>query len=159
MRATPGANGTLKRILLTSDDEDSFYLEQMALMVETPALTVSIRRPEDPPGARLADITVRPGPVTLVADIEVGASDPIIEWNFDADNLGTLPPPAFGPPPVASQDGMAPVVAGPRIDARGAVARFSYPNEEQNYRVQVTLRDRVGKKAPVIASILVRTRG
>jgi hypothetical protein len=57
------------------------------------------------------------------------------------------------------QEGAAPVAAGPRIDARGPVARFEYPNEEQNYRVQVTLRDRVGKKAPVTASILVRTRG
>jgi len=159
MRATPGANGNLKRILLTADEEDSFYLEQMALMIETPALTVSIRRPEDPPGARVADITVRPGPLTLVADIEIGATDPIIEWNFDADNLGTLPPPAFGPAPVVLREGAAPVVVGPRIDARGAVARFDYPNEEQNYRVQVTLRDRVGKKAPVTASILVRTRG
>ena len=91
--------------------------------------------------------------------MEAGTSDAIIEWNFDADNVGNLPPSALGPPPVVLQEGAAPVAGGPRIDARGAVARFEYPNEEQNYRVQVTVRDRVGRKAPVTASILVRTRG
>jgi hypothetical protein len=33
------------------------------------------------------------------------------------------------------------------------------PNEEQNYRVEVTVRDRSGQKQPVKASILVRIRG
>jgi hypothetical protein len=54
----------------------------------------------------------------------------------------------------------APVVpAGPRVDARGLTAAFTYPNEEQNYRVEVTVRDKSGAKKPVTASIIVKVRG
>jgi hypothetical protein len=61
-------------------------------------------------------------------------------------------------PPIGNGEADAPVV-GPRIDARGLVAKFTYPNEEQNYRVEVTVRDRSGKKEPVRSSVLVRVRG
>lgn len=50
-------------------------------------------------------------------------------------------------------------VVGPRIDARGLTATFTYPNEEQNYRVEVKVTDKSGKKEPVTASILVKVRG
>jgi hypothetical protein len=54
---------------------------------------------------------------------------------------------------------MAEVPAGPRVDARGLIGKFEYPAEEQNYRVEVTVRDRSGKKQPVTASLLVKVRG
>jgi hypothetical protein len=185
MRATPDANGLVHRIILTGDHEDTFYLTQMALVAESGEITVSIRRLSDAPGTQIGEITVKPGPITLVAEVEAGTADPVIEWNFDADNVGNLPPPnpdgtqpaaqpatpaglpalpgAITPPEPAAPgadagEGEAPV-AGPRIDARGLIAKFEYPNEEQNYRVEVTVRDRSGKKDPVKASLLVKVRG
>ena len=176
MRSTADVQGPVRRIVLTADKDDSFWLAQFALVIETGQMRVSIRRPTDPVGAQIADITVKPGPLPLIADVESGIADPIIEWNFDADNVGNLPPAQFSQPPVAGPDdvaapgpapavpgaageeGAAPIV-GPRIDAIGLRARFTYPNEEQNYRVEVTVRDRSGQKTPVRASILVRVRG
>lgn len=183
MRSTPNASGALQRLIFSADRQDSFWLTQAALVVETGEIQVSIRKLNDPPGTQVADITVRPGPITLVADVESGAADPAIEWNFDADNVGNLPwpgapampapgavpglDPAAGVPFDPAMPGgvmpggeqVAPVPLGPRIDARGLVAKFEYPNEEQNYRVEVTVRDRTGKKEPATASILVRVRG
>lgn len=221
LTSTPGASGRVTRVVLTSDKEDSFYLAQAALVVESAQMTVSLRRPSDAAGAQIAEITVKPGPVTLVADVEAGATDPIVEWNFDADKVGNLPPGAlsnpmgamggmgdgmgtpgmgmpgmampgggfpgaagqgaFGGTPTTSRvvppgmpgmggpgmvpgmpgmtpDGMMGMQVGPRLDARGLTATFEYPNEEQNYRVEVTVRDRSGKKEPVTASILVQVR-
>jgi hypothetical protein len=203
MRSTPGAGGMLRRIILSGDKEDSFYLTQAALVVESGEMTVLIRRFSDAPGTQVGEITVRPGPLTLVAEVEAGAADPAIEWNFDADNVGNLPPPnpeglpdggqpaagapapggfppagatvAGGLPGMPKGGAAAPVagpatmigpagavtqeaVVGPRIDARGLVAKFEYPDEEQNYRVEVTVRDRSGKKEPVTASLVVHVR-
>jgi hypothetical protein len=61
------------------------------------------------------------------------------------------------PPEVMGTD-TAPQM-GPRIDARGLTASFTYPNEEQNYRVEVTVRDKSGQKPPVTTSVLVKVRG
>jgi len=195
MRATPNAAGPIKRLIITGDHEDSFYLAQAALVLETANMQVAIRRPSDPIGTQLADITVKPGRLTLVADIEAGAADPEVEWNFDADKVGNLPPapnqveaagampggddggeeeaprdprrpgagggrPGGGRPGGAEGEGeVAPIIVGPRIDARGLVANFEYPNEEQNYRVEATVRDRTGKKPDVVVSVLVSVRG
>ncbi len=186
MRSTPNASGALKRMILSGDYQDSFWLTQAALVVETGAMQVSIRKLSDVPGVQTAEITVRPGAITLVADVEAGAADPAIEWNFDADSVGNLPVKApEGTRPggqlqggfPGADPGMAPgadpgmmpggmpaeganaAPLGPRIDARGLIAKFEYPDEEQNYRVEVTVRDRAGKKEPVTASILVKVRG
>ena len=193
MSATPGATGSVRRVIITTDKEDTWYLGQAALAVDAPAIAVSLRQPTDTPGAQVAEVTVAPGPVTLVADVEAGASDVAVEWNFDADNAGapavaaTFPgapggypggypggsssssssssssvgePGAF-PPGAAGAPGFpgAPGFGGARVDARGLVGKFEYPNEEQNYRVEVTVRDRSGKKKPVTSSILVKVRG
>lgn len=164
LTSTPGAAGAIKRVVLTSDNEDTFYLAQAALAIENGEMSASIRRPEDAAGAQVAEVEAKPGPVTLVADVEAGTSDPTVEWNFDADNVGNLPtiPAAPGgetPQPDAPAPDPAAAPAGPRLDARGLTATFSYPNEEQNYRVEVTVRDRSGQKAPITASILVKVRG
>jgi hypothetical protein len=80
-----------------------------------------------------------------------------------------------GMPPGAMQGGMMPGMpgqmmpgadgemggmpfVGPRIDARGLTARPDWPEEEQNYRVEVTVRDRSGKKDEVKASLIVKVR-
>ncbi len=215
MTSTPGASGPIRRVVLTSDAPDTFYMAQMALVVETGRITVSIRTPDKPAGTQMAELEWKPErPLVLVADVEAGAADPQVEWNFDADNVGNLPAPAVSGGPVAggavgpdgavnpapggfppgvfptapqrnprAQLGVGPtqrmprtnpllggnngtlpgagaaVPLGPRIDARGLVASFSYPNEEQNYRIEVTVRDRSGQKPPVTASLLVRVRG
>jgi hypothetical protein len=207
--STPGASGPVTRVVLTSDKEDYFYLAQAALVIENGQMTVSIRRPSDQVGTQTAEVTVKPGPVTLIADVEAGASDPVVEWNFDADNVGNLPPGALSNPmaamggmgegmgmpgmgmggpgmdprtlqgpagdprtlqgpamdprtmpggPMMPGGAMGGTQVGPRLDARGLTATFDYPNEEQNYRVEVTVRDRSGKKEPVTASILVQVR-
>jgi hypothetical protein len=171
MRSTPDVSGPVRRVVLTGDKQDTFALAQMALVVETGKMSASIRQPRDEFNAQIAEVTVKPGPVTLVADVEAGTADPIIEWNFDADNVGNIPvagaaPLAMDPammgvdPAMAGMDpGMgAPVPAGPRIDAKGITARFTYPDEEQNYRVEITVRDRRGVKAPAKASIIVKVR-
>jgi hypothetical protein len=167
MRSTPDVQGLVRRIVLSTDNDDTLWLAQFALVIETGRMRVTVRRSSDEPGAQIADITVKPGPIKLVADVESGIADPVIEWNFDADNIGNLPPAALSPPPAINTplDGMGgeDIVAAPvyinRIDARGLQATFDYPNEEQNYRVEVTVRDRTGKKTPVKASLLVRVRG
>ena len=226
MTATPNASGSVRRVILTSDAEDTFYMAQMALVVETGQMTASIRTPDKPAGAQMAEVQWRPDtPLTLVADVEAGAADPQVEWNFDADNVGNLPAPAInggmgaggmnpdgtpmggdprmggmmgggttnrdprgqlgigggrtdprmgggdphrtdprmggGDPRMGGDtgEGGQPAFIGPRIDARGLSATYSFPNEEQNYRVEVTVRDRSGQKQPVKASILVRIRG
>ena len=222
MRATPGAGGAVRRVIVTSDEEDTWYLAQAALVAETSDIKVSIRQKTDAPGAQIGEITVRPGPLTLVADVEAGATDTTVEWNFDADNVGNLPigggafdgvggfPGAGGGYPgggdprgggyggdprgggggyggdprggggdprggggdprggggdprggggYGGEGGGLGIDLGPRIDARGLQATFEYPNEEQNYRVEVTVRDRSGKKAPATASILIKVRG
>lgn len=210
MRQTPGASGPASRMIITSDKEDTFYMAQSALVVETEQMSVRIRKPTDPIGAQIAELTLKPGLVTLVADVEAGTADPIIEWNFDADNKnpymarpafqqpdgigvpgapGVTPegapgggfgapgggfvgapaagggfgssPGIFGAPGGAfgGENGAAVApVFGPPVDARGLVAKFEYPNEEQDYRVEVTVSDRAGKKAPVKASVLIHIR-
>jgi hypothetical protein len=160
--STKNAAGMVKRILLSSDREDKFYLAQAALAVETGKMTVSIRPTQDPAGTQIGEIVAKPGRITLVADVEAGTADPSIEWDFDADKTGNLPAPALNAGAFAQPtiDGTtAPEIVGPRIDARGITATFDYPNEEQNYRVQVTVRDKTGKKAPATASVLVKIRG
>lgn len=211
MTSTPNSSGSVRRVILTSDAEDTFYLAQMALVVETGQMTASIRTPDKPAGTPMAEVEWRPDrPLTLVADVEAGAADPQVEWNFDADNVGNLPAPAInggvgglnpdgspamggdprmggmmggpgvprdprgqlgiggggmrpgaimGNPAGGIGEGGQPAFVGPRIDARGLSATYSFPNEEQNYRVEVTVRDRSGQKQPVKASILVRIRG
>lgn len=180
LTSTPGASGRVKRAIFTSDAEDTFYLAQAALVIESGDITVSIRRPDDAAGAGPAEIEVKPGAVSLIADVEAGAADPIVEWNFDADNVGNLPPGALNVPAIpqggegidpanpnvgfpgavpGAVAGQAGVIDGPRLDARGLTATFEYPNEEQNYRVEVTVRDRSGVKKPVTSSILIKVRG
>lgn len=188
LQSTPDATGRVRRIVLTGDQDGTFSLDQFALVVETNRMVASIRRAQDAPGTQLDEIEVRPGPITLVADVESGIADASVEWNFDADTSGSLPPPAA---PVAApgmlpnlggaptgQPGMMggmpsgmmggqpgapgtlalPAPVGPRIDARGLAGRFEYPNEEQNYRVEITVRDRAGRKPPVKSSIIVKVR-
>lgn len=191
LHATPGASGPVKRLILTADEKDTFFMAQAALVIETGEMTATIRPATMPAGTQIGEITVKPGPLSLVADVEAGAADPSIEWNFDADNIGNLPPAAIsGGVPAATEampemPAMAPTAptrptgpirrsavpdevlnpegataqVGPRIDARGLTATFSYPNEEQNYRVEVTVRDRSNQKKPVTTSILVKVRG
>lgn len=187
LRATPNAQGMAQRLILTSDKEDTFYLAQAALVVESGQMLVSIRLPSQPHGTQRAELDAKPGLVTLVADVEAGTADPLVEWNFDADNVNPdlRPPPAApvggetvpagpeglpvggaplpgtpGAPGAEGVPGAVPEVpVGPRVDARGLVAKFEYPNEEQDYRVEVTVTDRAGKKAPVKASILIHVRG
>ncbi|MBV9467944.1 MAG: hypothetical protein JO316_22385 [Abitibacteriaceae bacterium] len=154
LHLTPDAGTMIQRLVVTSDAQDTFYIGDLALVAETGDMSVSIRRPTDPVGTQVAEITAKPGPITLVADVEAGTANPIIQWNFDADNAGappaqatvTIGDPTLAPPP------------GQRVDAHGAQGKFDYPNEEQNYRVEVTVRDRSGKKKPVKASLLVKVR-
>ena len=216
MTSTPGASGAITRMLLTSDAQDTFSLAQVALVVETGEMTVSLRTPDRPVGTQMAEVTWKPSqPLLLIADVEAGAADAQVEWNFDADNVGLpradaatgaggfpggapgggafggatlggggLPgggvpgggamgapqgvpggaggarfPGAPGAPGGGEGGFGTPVPLGPRIDARGLTTSFTFPNEEQDYRVEVTVRDRSGKKQPVKASILVHIRG
>ncbi len=218
MKATPGSSGPVSRVVLTSDEEDTFFMAQAAIVIETGKMEVSVRPTDAPEGSQMAEITVKPGAVTLIADVEAGAADPQVEWNFDADNVGNFAPPtppggfpggpdgggfdprgggfpggpggfpggpggfpggpggfpggpggfpggpggfpgAGGLPDggALGPDGM-PVAMGPRVDARGLTATFTYPNEEQNYRVEVKVTDKSGKKEPVTSSIIVKVR-
>jgi hypothetical protein len=166
LKTTPGATGNLQRVILTSDSEDTYYLSQLGLVVSTDKMTVSIRRQSDPIGTQQGQITVKPGRLTLVADVEAGTGDPLVTWNFDADNKNAAPPvagqiPGMDPglPPDAMPYGeQQQVPAGPPVDARGMVVTHNYPNQEQNYRVEVTVHDRTGKNPDVKSSILVRVR-
>jgi len=205
MTSSKGAAGAITRVLLTSDAQDTFSLAQMALVMETGQMTVSLRTADQAAGTQTAEVTARPDqPLLLVADVEAGAADPQVEWNFDADNVG-LPradaglgtarnpnAPATGIPgaPFPGAGGIRPatprtgvgtgatgggrgtrtggtdgtpgtgaVFLGPRIDARGLTASATYPNEEQDYRVEVTVRDRSGQRPPVKASMLIHVRG
>lgn len=216
LHATPKAAGEAQRLIITSDKEDTLFLAQAALVVETGQMQVSIRRPSDQRGAQVAELNLKPGLVTLVADVEAGTADPVIEWNFDADNVNPeLSPPAaapaggegfpagpegfpaqpgrtpgsstpgsglsspgtsssrmgsprgtgrtggpgFGGPDAGGEGALTDIPEGPHVHARGLVAKFEYPNEEQDYRVEVTVTDRAGKKAPAKSSLLIHIRG
>jgi hypothetical protein len=50
MRSTPGAGGSVRRLILTGDRSATFGLEQIALVTETNQITASIRRTSDAPG-------------------------------------------------------------------------------------------------------------
>jgi hypothetical protein len=65
--------------------------------------------------------------------------------------------PGMGSVPGGAEPGVG-IAASPRVDAVGLSAQPNWPNEEQNYRVEITVTDRSGRKAPVKASILVKTR-
>ena len=215
LKFTEGATGMAQRMILTSDQQDTFYMAQSALVVETGQMSVNIRRPTDPLGTQIGELTLKPGLITLVADVEAGTADPLIEWNFDANNVNPEiamkraaplggapgaftpeggfvgapgnpeggPPGGFGGPPggfggappaggfgagpgqfgapgglFGSEGGPAALPLMPSVDARGLVAKFEYPNEEMDYRAEVTVTDRAGKKAPVKASILIKVR-
>lgn len=166
LQTTPGATGNLQRVILTSDSEDTYYISQLGIVVATDKMTVSIRRQGEPIGTQQGQITVKPGRLTLVADVAAGDGDPLVTWNFDADNK-IAPPPAQQAPgydPGMAPDAMpfggpeTPVPAGPPVDARGIVVTHTYPNQEQNYRVEVTVHDRTGKNPDVKASLFVRVR-
>ncbi|HEX8234966.1 MAG TPA: hypothetical protein VF600_03335 [Abditibacteriaceae bacterium] len=164
MRPTPGASGAVRRLILTGDRSATFGLEQIALVTETDRITASIRRASDPQGTQLQEITVKPGrDTTLVADVEGGTSDLLVQWNFDADNTGAFPLSATaggrGAGPVAGGLPGAAMANVPRVDAIGLSVQPNWPNEEQNYRVEITVTDRARRKAPVKASLLVKARG
>jgi hypothetical protein len=160
LQTTPGATGNLQRVILTSDNEDTYNVSQLGIVISSDKMTVSIRRQSDPLGTQQGEITVKPGRLTLVADVEPGDGDPQVTWSFDADNknapqAAAQQAPGFdGMPP----DGGAPAPTGPSVDARGLVATHNYPNQEQNYRVEVTVHDRTGKNPDVKASLLVKVR-
>jgi hypothetical protein len=165
LQTTPGATGNLQRVILTSDNEDTYYVSQLGLVVATDKMTVSIRRQGEPIGTQQGEITVKPGRLTLVADVEAGDGDPLVTWNFDADHPVTPPPTAQqdpgadgGMPQDAMPFGGPQVATGPPVDARGMVVTHNYPNQEQNYRVEVTVHDRTNKNPDVKASLLVRVR-
>jgi len=193
LRATPDARGPIKRIIVSGDMQDDFFMAQLALVSEVGKLNVVLRRETDAPGARLTELAMKPGVLNLIADVESGTADTIVEWDFDADNVRNLGQPKLGivtdevaaepeaavpaaggapaaapaaaPVPAAgAAAGGAPVRGGGRrittrrVDARGVTARFAYPQEDQDYRIEVTVRDRAGKKAPVKTSIRVKVR-
>jgi len=166
LQTTPGATGNLQRVILTSDNEDTYYVSQLGIVVATDKMTVSIRRQGEPLGTQQGEITVKPGRLTLVADVAAGDGDPLVTWNFDADNV-TAPPPVAQqmpgmddamPPDAMPFGGPPQVPAGPPVDARGMVVTHNFPNQEQNYRIEVTVHDRTGKNPDVKASLLVRVR-
>ena len=163
-QTTPGATGNLQRVILTSDNEDTYYLSQLGIVIATDKMTVAIRRQGEPIGTQEGQITVKPGRLTLVADVQAGDGDPLVTWDFDADHPTTPPPSAQGAEPGMPPDAMpfggpqTQAPAGPSVDARGMVVTHNYPNQEQNYRVEVTVHDRTGKNPDVKASLLVRVR-
>jgi hypothetical protein len=165
MTATSGASGLVRRIILTGDSTASFGIEQVALVSESTRITATVRRSIDAAGTDIKDITLKPGrSATLVADVDGGTSDLIVLWNFNADNS-----PAFPPAVVAGiatrgarNPGVRPGTTGAtarRIDAIGTNVRPNWPNEEQDYRVEVTVADRAGRKPPVRKSFVVKIRG
>ena len=54
--------------------------------------------------------------------------------------------------------GMGGAAPAERVDDTGLSAQLKFPNEEQDYRVEVTVHDRAGKKEDAKASILVHVR-
>ena len=191
MRATADASGGLKTVVISGDREGTFELGQLALVPQTNSNAISIRRAEDAVGTQQTQMEVRPGVLKLVADVETGVSDVVVDWNFDADSSGALaaPPtdivaatptpvgaPGFGvrgtPSPTPSgRSGYgrpgagAPVAGAPsiemrteRLDARGLVAQVDLPNEEQDYRVEVTVRDRASLREIGKAQLVVKVR-
>lgn len=188
LSSSPGARGLVRRIILTGDSTASFNLEQLSLVAETDRITATVRRSTDAPGSEVKTITVKPGrSTTLVADVNGGTSDLNVSWNFNADNSVAFPPPGAGQGATGrggrgrGQVAGAPVTGGRpsagtrgsvggtaggntgvvrrRVDATGLSARPNWPNEEQDYRVEVTVTDRAGKKPAVKKSILVQVRG
>lgn len=195
LRATVGAGGALRSVVLTGDTDHTFQLAQLAL-APVGNLSVSIRRADQAPGTQQTELTISTQtPLRLVADVESGNADPEIEWNFDADRTGSLPPsvieqplrlgfsgqgvsvPGSGMPGRDSDpstmrpggggrrrderfspDGSAISLDLPRLDGRGLVAQFTYPNEEQDYRVEVTVRDRFTRIELGKASLLIHVR-
>ena len=70
-------------------------------------MQVSIRPPNQPEGTQLAEVTVKPGPLTLIADVEAGAADPQVEWNFDDRTAwGNLPPSMLQNPAAGGEFGV-----------------------------------------------------
>ena len=64
---------------------------------------------------------------------------------------------AFNPgPPGSGADVIA--LNAPRLDARGLATQFSFPDEEQDYRVEVTVRDRITRRELGKASLVVHVR-
>lgn len=157
LQTTPGATGDLQRVILTSDNEDTYFVSQLGLVIATDKMTVSVRRQGEPIGTQQGQITVKPGRLTLVADVAAGDGDPLVTWNFDADNT-TAPPPSAQQMPGADPTRQSQAPQAPSVDARGVVVTHKYPNEEQNYRVEVTVHDRTGKNPDVKSSLLVRVR-
>ena len=68
---------------------------------------------------------------------------------------GTMMP---GMPGGGMMPGMGGATPAERVDDTGLSAQLKFPNEEQNYRVEVTVHDRAGKKEDAKSSILVRVR-
>ncbi|MEO6908211.1 MAG: hypothetical protein ABI210_10005 [Abditibacteriaceae bacterium] len=159
LNTTPGASGNLQRVILTSDNEDTYNVSQLGLVVASDRMAVTIHRQGVPIGTQQGEITVKPGRLTLVADVEAGDGDPLLTWNFDADNSNSAPvtaQPAQGTAP--TNDTSAPAPDASRVDGRGLVATYNYPNQEQNYRVEVTVHDRTNKNPDVKTSLLVKVR-
>lgn len=183
LRATPNASGALRSVVLSGNSEGTFQIGQLAL-APGGNNSVSIRRTTDAPGTQQTELTIAPDTIlNLVADVETGDADSQIEWNFDADKSGSLPAANPEQPINGSPDGSIPArttgagsVPGmpgsfpgmpggsgialdvPRLDARGVVASFTYPNEEQDYRVEVTVLDRLTRRELGKASLLVHVR-
>ena len=63
-----------------------------------------------------------------------------------------------GMPGGGTMPGMGGAAPAERVDATGLSAQLKFPNEEQDYRVEVTVHDRSGKKEDAKASILVHVR-
>lgn len=180
MRATPDASGGLRTVVISGNREGTFDLGQLALVPNSGSNSVSIRRVTDPIGTQQTTLEVQPGPLRLVADVESGINDVVVDWNFDADKTGALPAPptdvlprampapgsplyTFQPvaPPGYAPPGSIPSpiqMRGERLDARGYIAQVDLPNEEQDYRVEVTLKDRDSLREIGKASVIVKVR-
>ncbi len=178
MVSTRGASGLVRRLILTGDSTATFGIEQVGLIAETRDITATVRRSTDPVGTDLSTTTLKPGrSATLVADVNGGTSDVVVLWNFNADNNVAYPAPVAGQGRTgaggrgsaaagAARQGAAnqgaragsAATAARRIDAIGTSARPNWPNEENDYRVEVTIIDRAGKKAAVKKSFQVQVR-
>jgi hypothetical protein len=102
-----------------------------------------------PPGA-----TMPPG----VPPGMMGQMPPDIMERMRQSMMGGQAPASGGVPGGAGGAVGMPMNAGPRIDARSFSATPDWPNELQNYRVEVTVKDRSGRKEPVKTSLLVKVR-
>lgn len=132
MKASPGASGRVKRLLVAGDAFTSFWVGQIKLVVDHGPLSVRVLANGQP--AHGAKLKIDED-IEFVADVDYGVADVLVLWDFDEN------------------DNTDERVTDEKTRGLRVKRKFTTPDE---FKVTVTVIDLRNKKPPLTVQVDVR---